>query len=168
MMNEIETLRNLVEDALGMFRAIEATHDDKNLRELAGNAYSEISGQLCELAASPDRQELQATGVHPAPCARFCEAPAFNAEIRQLKAHIAELEGRIAAAPVPTPAQPETWKVLPSPARLTGELLHETWPGCKRDPWEVNRDRVMWIDWADRLNARLAAPTGEPIQQAKD
>jgi len=107
-MSEIEKLRNLLEDALGMLRAIELTHDDKNLRELAGNAYSEISGQLCELAAAPDRQELQAIGKHHAPCARFCEAPAFNAEIRHLKAHIAKLEGRIAAAPAATPARQET------------------------------------------------------------
>jgi len=167
-MNEMEKLRNLLEDAIGVLRAIELTHDDKNLRDLAGNAYSEISGQLYELAAAPDRQELQALGTHPAPCARLCEAHAFNAEIRQLKAHIAELEGRLAAALLATPAQPETWEVLPSPAGLTGALLHETWPGCKGDPWEVNRDRVMWIDWADRLNARLAAPTGEPIEEAKD
>jgi hypothetical protein len=34
----------------------------------------------------PDRAELQATGSHPAPCAKFCEATAFNFEIRRLKA----------------------------------------------------------------------------------
>ena len=38
----------------------------------------------CKLA-QPDRQELQAKGEHPAPCARFCEANAFQIEIRNLK-----------------------------------------------------------------------------------
>ena len=41
----------------------------------------------CKLA-QPDRQELQAKGKHPAPCARFCEANAFQIEIRNLKAKL--------------------------------------------------------------------------------
>lgn len=32
------------------------------------------------------RHALQAQGKHPAPCARICEATAFEIEIRQLKA----------------------------------------------------------------------------------
>lgn len=32
-----------------------------------------------------DRQALQAAGTHPAPCARHCEAKAFEIEIRLLK-----------------------------------------------------------------------------------
>lgn len=32
------------------------------------------------------RLELQREGKHPAPCARFCEANAFEVEIRQLRA----------------------------------------------------------------------------------
>lgn len=32
-----------------------------------------------------DRQALQAAGVHPAPCARHCEATAFEIEIRRLQ-----------------------------------------------------------------------------------
>ena len=35
--------------------------------------------------AQPDRQALQAAGTHPAPCARHCEAKAFEIEIRGLK-----------------------------------------------------------------------------------
>lgn len=34
----------------------------------------------------PERHVLQAKGEHPAPCARFCEANAFNIEIRRFKA----------------------------------------------------------------------------------
>jgi hypothetical protein len=33
----------------------------------------------------PDRRALQAAGIHPAPCARHCEAKAFGIEIRSLK-----------------------------------------------------------------------------------
>jgi hypothetical protein len=33
----------------------------------------------------PDRQALQAAGTHPAPCARHCEAKAYEIEIRSLK-----------------------------------------------------------------------------------
>ena len=41
----------------------------------------------CKLG-KPNRQELQAKGEHPAPCARFCEANAFQIEIRNLKAKL--------------------------------------------------------------------------------
>jgi hypothetical protein len=33
----------------------------------------------------PERRALQAAGTHPAPCARHCEAKAFEIEIRWLK-----------------------------------------------------------------------------------
>jgi hypothetical protein len=33
----------------------------------------------------PDRRVLQAAGTHPAPCARHCEAKAFEIEIRSLR-----------------------------------------------------------------------------------
>lgn len=36
--------------------------------------------------AATDRHALQATGAHPAPCARYCEAVAFNIERRNLHA----------------------------------------------------------------------------------
>jgi hypothetical protein len=36
----------------------------------------------------PTRHELQAKGKHPAPCARFCEANAFEIEIKNLKGDI--------------------------------------------------------------------------------
>ena len=35
--------------------------------------------------SEPDRRPLQAEGKHPAPCARHCEAKAFEIEIRSLK-----------------------------------------------------------------------------------
>lgn len=41
--------------------------------------------------AATDRHALQATGAHPAPCARYCEAVAFNIERRNLHAENEQL-----------------------------------------------------------------------------
>lgn len=41
-----------------------------------------------------DRHELQAAGTHPAPCARHCEATAFEIEMRHLRRAIAESQLR--------------------------------------------------------------------------
>ena len=46
----------------------------------------------------PDRRPLQAAGTHPAPCARHCEAKAFEIEIRGLKSALKQ------AQPVQEPA----------------------------------------------------------------
>lgn len=40
---------------------------------------------------------LQATGDHPAPCARFCEATAFNIELRRREREIEKLRAENAA-----------------------------------------------------------------------
>lgn len=45
----------------------------------------------------PARPELQATGSHPAPCARFCEAQAFKIDARNLHARIADIEAQLEA-----------------------------------------------------------------------
>jgi hypothetical protein len=37
-----------------------------------------------------DRRELQRQGKHPAPCARWCEATAFEVELRRLRALLRE------------------------------------------------------------------------------
>jgi len=39
----------------------------------------------------PDRHAAQAEGTHPAPCARFCEANAYEIEIRRLRAEVTQL-----------------------------------------------------------------------------
>ena len=49
-----------------------------------------IKEALAQPAQEPDRQALQANGTHPAPCARHCEATAFNIVIRNLKAQLAQ------------------------------------------------------------------------------
>ena len=40
----------------------------------------------------PDRRALQAAGTHPAPCARHCEAKAFEIEIRGLKSALKQAQ----------------------------------------------------------------------------
>ena len=48
----------------------------------------------------PERHELQAKGEHPAPCARHCEANAFQIVIRNLKAQLAQPEQEEKLPPV--------------------------------------------------------------------
>jgi hypothetical protein len=50
-----------------------------------GIAAEALRAQLAQPEQEPDRQALQAAGTHPAPCARHCEAKAFEIEIRSLK-----------------------------------------------------------------------------------
>ena len=45
-----------------------------------------------------DRHELQKEGKHPAPCARHCEATAFEVEIRRLKTLLREALPYVAAS----------------------------------------------------------------------
>jgi hypothetical protein len=40
----------------------------------------------------PDRRALQAEGKHPAPCARHCEAKAFEIEIRSLNSRLKQTQ----------------------------------------------------------------------------
>ena len=52
---------------------------------------------LAQPVQEPDRRLLQAAGTHPAPCARHCEAKAFEIEIRGLKSALKQAQ----------PVQPE-------------------------------------------------------------
>lgn len=60
------------------------------------------NGAFC--AVQPDRQALQSAGTHPAPCARQCEAQAFEIAARGMRRQIAELQAALAEQP----AQPLT------------------------------------------------------------
>lgn len=52
---------------------------------------------------------------------------------------------------------PETWKVLPSPARVTGEMLHQAFPEIPGEPWPIPAGRqAVWERFAERVNVRLA------------
>lgn len=48
----------------------------------------EAGWQACAEAMQQDRAAMQSDGKHPAPCARVCEAKAFEIEIRSLKAQL--------------------------------------------------------------------------------
>ena len=50
----------------------------------------EAAAVICENlpVQEPDRRALQAEGKHPAPCARHCEAKAFEIEIRSLNSRL--------------------------------------------------------------------------------
>lgn len=51
-----------------------------------------FQGKVTSEPQLADRHALQAEGKHPAPCARFCEANAFQIEIRQLSAQLEQAE----------------------------------------------------------------------------
>lgn len=60
-----------------------------------------MMAEIADLRAAldTDRRDLQSDGHHPAPCARHCEAMAFNIEIRRLKHEL--YRTMLAAAPAP-------------------------------------------------------------------
>lgn len=74
-----------------------------------------------ELEAS--RQVLQAEGMHPAPCARNCEAPAFANQVRARDARIAQLEAQLVRRR--TPLSPETQQAIAA-ARAAGQTIAAT------------------------------------------
>ena len=70
--------------------------ENKALKERLADPMREVQrlGQEIEQepVAHPERHELQAKGEHPAPCARHCEANAFQIVIKNLKAQLAQPE----------------------------------------------------------------------------
>lgn len=60
--------------------------------------------------ATSQHQVLQAEGKHPAPCARDCEAPAFQSQVWERDARIAELEAQLARRGAPL--SPETQQAM--------------------------------------------------------
>ena len=59
---------------------------------ITGNNSRDEDCPACQVLIAADRIAQQAAGTHPAPCARHCEANAFQIEIRGLKSHVAALE----------------------------------------------------------------------------
>ncbi|KAB8062079.1 hypothetical protein GCN74_03360 [Janthinobacterium sp. FT14W] len=74
-----------------------------------------------ELEAS--RQALQAGGEHPAPCARSCEAPAFQSLVRERDTRIAQLAAQLVRRR--TPLSPETQQAIAA-ARAAGQTIAAT------------------------------------------
>jgi hypothetical protein len=78
----------------------------------------------------PDRRALQAAGTHPAPCARHCEAKAFEIEIRSLKSALR----RALKQPEQEPTCPRCGHV------------------CSQRPWQGLTDeqkQCLVTDWFD-------------------
>ena len=70
-------------------QCVRALHaENEALRAGYAAARLEIDGLQ---KAATDRHALQATGAHPAPCARYCEAQAFHIERRNLHAENEQL-----------------------------------------------------------------------------
>ena len=55
-------------------------------------AVNDLRTALEQPEQEPDRRALQAEGTHPAPCARHCEAKAFEIEIRGLKSALKQAQ----------------------------------------------------------------------------
>ena len=72
-------------DHEAMRLALEALKKATEYLPVHFDSHFEAIAALRAQLAQPDRQSLQAAGTHPAPCARHCEANAFEIEIRSLK-----------------------------------------------------------------------------------
>ena len=59
---------------------------------ITGNDSRDEDCPACQVLIEADRIAQQAAGTHPAPCARHCEANAFQIEIRRLQSHVSALE----------------------------------------------------------------------------
>jgi len=94
---------------------------DREVMKQALEAYDKheplavVMEELRTALEQPDRQTLQAAGTHPAPCARHCEAKAFELEIRSLKSALrAALEQQ---------AEPVAWWHKKSDTFTSGSLI---------------------------------------------
>ena len=89
------TDRELFEQALEALQAVKSTPASKDEIQRAWI----VSDLLKRRLAQPEHHELQAKGEHPAPCARHCEATAFQIVIKNLKAQLAQPEQKPVAWP---------------------------------------------------------------------
>ena len=86
-------------------------------------ADGEYLGECTCIHGQAQRQAQQADGKHPAPCARSCEAPAYQSQLRGRDARIAELEALLARRLIPL--SPETQQAIAS-ARAAGQTVAST------------------------------------------
>ena len=112
-----------------------------------------------------NRTEQQAAGTHPAPCARHCEANAFQIEIRRLQSHVAALEverdnlqGQVEILGTAIQAASSAMTAAPIVSRYHRVAIEALRDYAGQDQQhEVGKD----IDHADELR-RMARKIGHP------
>lgn len=98
-------------DFAGMHKAFSEAHE---LRRSEMVEMTALRAQVAELEV--DRQVLQSAGTHPAPCARYCESTAYEAELRREKGYAVKLLERIEELKVQlssNPSAPDGRKLVP-------------------------------------------------------
>lgn len=81
-----DNIRTLLEQAHNALTSFEQNYGSLWYSSYEPDKIDATCSSLRAELAKPDRHALQAEGTHPAPCALHCEAPAFQNEIRALKA----------------------------------------------------------------------------------
>ena len=112
-----------------------------------------------------NRTEQQAAGTHPAPCARHCEANAFQIEIRRLQSHVSALEvgrdnlqGQVEILTTAIQAASSAMASAPIVSRYHRAAIEALRDYAGQDQQhEVGKD----IDHADELR-RMARKIGHP------
>ena len=112
-----------------------------------------------------NRTEQQAAGTHPAPCARHCEANAFQIEIRRLQSHVSALEvgrdnlqGQVEILTTAIQAASSAMASAPIVSRYHRDAIEALRDYAGQDQQhEVGKD----IDHADELR-RMARKIGHP------
>ena len=112
-----------------------------------------------------NRTEQQAAGTHPAPCARHCEANAFQIEIRRLQSHVSALEierdnlqGQVEILTTAIQAASSAMASAPIVSRYHRAAIEALRDYAGQDQQhEVGKD----IDHADELR-RMARKVGHP------
>lgn len=84
-----------------------------------------------------DRHEMQAAGTHPAPCARHCEAKAYEIEIRRLR-HDIERRVRIATE-----------------ATQESEQLRAELAACREREARMQSRDAQWVAFALEVGRRV-------------
>lgn len=148
-----------------MLRAIALELIERDLSHSKPETAPEAStGAGC--ASQPaDRRTLQATGKHPSPCARFCEATAFGIKIRGLESQLAQAQTQHQ----PLPVEPACPVCSRTPTfehdRRTGE-----WAGrCKHCAVEGHaastetEARRLWVAWHHKRSDTTPPAQREPL-----
>ena len=73
-------------------QALEALETKGEHHPRVYTAITALREALAQPEQEPDRRVLQAAGTHPAPCARHCEAKAYEIEIRSLNSRLKQAQ----------------------------------------------------------------------------